>query len=204
MLRLASGSITPPKITIPIPDPVTRATNIHIQHDPPQPLMFIPGWIPRPQKRLNPLLLTKAGPLALHPRQLPRRTLMGLIPHRKHTLGIALRPRGLADAAQGRENGNERDKRRIGQEYRFLALASSAPVRVEARVPLFPIFPCRVVHRAVWAVLGVFGAGSVRVAGPACAVHVVSCTFGWVGEDCVGGDDDSIAFEAIGSRDVSA
>ena len=51
---------------------------------------------------------------------------------------------------------------------------------------------------------GVFGAGDVRVAGPACTVHVVGCSFGWVGEDCVGGDDESVTFEAVGSGDVSA
>lgn len=32
--RLTSLSIIPPKIVVPVPNPVTSATNIHIQHDP--------------------------------------------------------------------------------------------------------------------------------------------------------------------------
>jgi len=51
---------------------------------------------------------------------------------------------------------------------------------------------------------GVFGAQEVRVAGPACAVYVVCRAFDGIGEDRVGGDDEPVTFEAVGSGDVSA
>lgn len=39
---------------------------------------------------------------------------------------------------------------------------------------------------------------------PACAVYVIGFAFDGVGEDCMSGDDEPVAFEAVRGRDVSA
>ena len=113
------------------------------------------------------------------------------------------RLRRTPDTAQRRERQDQADEGGVGREGRSGGGARRVGV---ARVPALPVLPRRVRHGVVaggpaGAVRG-RGRGEVGVgaAGPAMAVLVVGAAFGRVGEQGVGGDDETVALHAGGTR----